>query len=149
MGSVKKRILFVCGGNTCRSPMAKVVLEHKLEKAGKSDKFIIDSAAYGYPTYQGASINARETIKRLLGEDLLVSHKAKKLTPDLIEHADLILVMEERMKSGLPIHKTWTLREYAGGTGDIADPFGGTLETFLERAEEMSGLIDKIIPKLG
>jgi len=148
MGRVKKRILFVCGGNTCRSPMAKVVLEQKLEESGKSDKFIIDSAAYSYPTYQGASTNARETIKQLLGEDLLASHEAKKLMPDLIEQADLILVMEERMKSGLPLHKTWTLKEYAGGTGDIADPFGGTLETFLECAKEMSGLLEKVLPKL-
>ena len=149
MGSGKKQILLICGGNTCRSPMAKVILEQKLKAAGKLDAFMIDSAADGYPTYQGASINAREAIKELFGEDLLVSHKAKKLTPDLVEQADLILVMGEGMKEGLPPDKTWTLKEYAGGTGDVADPLGGTLGTYLECAKEISSLLEKVLPKLG
>ncbi len=148
MSSAKKRILFVCGGNTCRSPMAKVILEEKLKKAGKIDEFIIDSASYDYPTYQGASINAREAIKQLFGEDLLVSHKAKKLTPDLAEQADLILVMGKRMKTGLPRDKTWSLQEYAGGTGDVVDPFGGTLDTYVTCAKEISNLLEKVLPKL-
>lgn len=98
----KKRILFVCGGNTCRSPMAKVILEQMLKAKGQLDRFEIVSAAYGSPTYEGASNNAREAIKKLFGADLLASHRAKKLTPDLIEQADLILVMEARMKKGFP-----------------------------------------------
>jgi len=149
MSSQKKKILFICGGNTCRSPMAKVILEQKLKAVGRVDKFVIDSAAYDYPTSQGASINAREAIKELFGEDLLVSHKAKKLTPNLVEQADLILVMGEGMKEGLPPDKTWTLKEYSGGTGDVADPFGGTLETYLECAKELSSLLEKVLPKLG
>ena len=149
MSSAKKRIMLICNGNTCRSPMAKVILEAKLKKAGKIDEFIIDSAAYGYPTYQGASSNAREAIKELFGEDLLVSHKAKKLTPDLVEQADLILVMGEGMKEGLPPDKTWTLKEYAGGIGDVADPLGGTLGPYLECAKEISSLLEKVLPNLG
>jgi hypothetical protein len=59
---------------------------------------MIDSAAYGYPTCQGASINAREAIKELFEKDLLVLHRAKSLTSDLVEKADLILVIEDGMK---------------------------------------------------
>ncbi len=117
MGSGKKQILLICGGNTCRSPMAKVILADKLKKVSKLEAFMIDSAAYDYPTYQGASTNARKVIKQLFGEDLLVSHTAKKLTPDLVEGADLILVMGAGMKKGLPQEKTWTLTEYAGELG--------------------------------
>jgi len=148
MSSPKKKILFICGGNTCRSPMAKVILEQKLKEIGRFDEFIIDSAAFDYPTYQGASMNAREAIKRLFGEDLLVSHRAKKLTSDLVEQADLILVMGSRMKEDLPQDRTWTLKEYAGVTGDVADPFGDTLNAYLECAKEISSLLEKVLPKL-
>lgn len=148
MRSVKKRILFVCGGNTCRSPMAKVILEQKLKTRGQLDMFEVDSAAYGYPTYPGVSSNAREAVKKLLGDDLLAGHKAKKLTPDHMEGADLILVMEARMKKGLPQGKTWTLKEYAGGSGDVVDPFRGSLNTYLRCAQEISTALEDVLPKL-
>ena len=149
MESGKKRVLFICGGNTCRSPMAKVILEQKLKAQGQLDRFQVDSAAYDGPTYQGASANAREAVKRLFGDDLLVSHKAKKMTADLVEHADVTLVMTNRMKKGLPQEKTYTLKEYAGGSGDVADPFGGSLDTYLECAHEISSALEDVLPKLG
>lgn len=144
----KKRILFVCGGNTCRSPMAKVILQQKLKAKGMLDRFEIDSAAYGPPTQEGASTNAREVIKKLFGDDLLASHKSKKLTPELIEQADLILVMKAGMKESLPQAKAWTLKEYAGGAGDVADPYGGGLDTYLKCAQEISGALEGVLPKL-
>ncbi len=147
--SSKKRVLLVCGGNTCRSPMAKVILEQKLKALGKLDRFEIDSAAYDGPTYPGASDNAREAIKKLFSQDLLASHKAKKLTPELAERADLILVMGARMKNGLPQGKTWTLKEYAGGSGDVADPFGDSLEGYLKCAHDISDALELMVTKLG
>ncbi len=146
--SDKKMILLVCGGNTCRSPMAKVILEQKLKALGKLDRFVIDSAAYDSPTYPGASSNSREAIKKLFSQDLLASHKAKKLTPELAGRADLILVMGARMKKGLPQGKTWTLKEYAGGSGDVVDPFGRNLESYLKCAHEISNLWGSIVDKL-
>ena len=98
---------------------------------------------------QWAQSSAWEAIKELFGEDLLVSHKAKGLTPDLVEQADLILVMGEGMKEGLPPDKTWTLKEYAGETGDVADPLGGTLGTYFECAKEITSLVEKVLPNLG
>jgi hypothetical protein len=43
---------------------------------------------------------------------------------------------------------TYTLKEYVGDTGDIADPFGGDVNTYLKNAKEISDSVDKIIPKL-
>jgi ribose 5-phosphate isomerase B len=144
----KKRILIVCGGNTCRSPMAKTILEHKLKASGASRGFDIDSAAYNGPTYGGASTNAREAIKRMYGQDLLASHKAKKLTSELAEQADLILVMTARMKTGLPSGKTWTLKEYAGVPGDVDDPFGGDLGSYISCAQGIADAMDGIAARL-
>lgn len=92
--------------------------------------------------------NARAAIKQLSGQDILASHKAKKLTSELAEKADLILVMGARMKKGLPAGKTWTLKEYAGGSGDVKDPFGGSLEVYLECASEISTALDGAVAKL-
>ena len=144
----KKIILIGCGGNTCRSPMAKVILEQKLVALGKLDSFEVDSAAYDGPTLAGASENAMAAIKQLFGQDLLASHKAKKLTPELTEKADLILVMAARMKKGLPEGKTWTLKEYAGGSGDVKDPYGGNLEVYLEYASEISTSLEGALARL-
>ncbi len=146
--SGKKRILLVCGGNTCRSPMSKVILEQKLKAIGKLGGFEIDSAACGSPTYQTASKEAREAIKTLFGEDLLATHQAKKVAPNLIQWADLILVMTGQMKGLLPAGKTYTLKEFAGGSGDIIDPFGGSQDTYIMSAKEISAAVDKIIPRL-
>ena len=142
------RILFVCAGNTCRSPMAKVIMEQKLKAARISDKFEIDSGAYGRPTMNYVSAAARAAIKIKYGEDLLASHKPRKITPALVRQADIILVMAGWMKEGLPQSKTFTLKDFAGGSGDILDPFGQGIDTYLAVADEIAEIIDKILPKL-
>jgi protein-tyrosine-phosphatase len=144
----KKRVLFVCGGNTCRSPMAKVIPEQMLKAKGQLSTFGVDSTAYDSPTYEGASNNAREDIRKIFGVDLLASHRAKKITPDLMRQADLILVMGARMKRGLPPGKTWTLNEFAGRSGDVADPFGGNLDVYLRCAREITTALEAAISKL-
>lgn len=146
--SHKKIILLVCGGNTCRSPIGKVILEQKLRALGKLDGFEVDSAAYDRPSLVGASDNARAAIKQLFGQDLLASHKAKKLTPELAKKAEIILVMEARVKGGLPREKTRTLKEYAGGSGDVKDPYGGSLDVYMECAHDVSTAFDNVAPKL-
>jgi hypothetical protein len=109
-----KRILFICGGNTCRSPMAKVILEEKLKNTGKIDEFLIDSSAYGYPTSQGASPNAREAIKQLFGED----HKALgNVTPADVLHGrrEQILQRRKEVKAQTIQHR----RDYNQGLREL------------------------------
>ncbi|RJO62995.1 MAG: hypothetical protein C4542_00990 [Dehalococcoidia bacterium] len=72
-------IFVVCAGNTCRSPMAKIILEKMLQDNGLGTKFKVDSAAYKGPTDTKAHPNSRKAIKELYGEDLLANHIPKKL----------------------------------------------------------------------
>jgi protein-tyrosine phosphatase len=142
-------ILFICSGNTCRSPLAKAIMAQKLKVAKINDRFEIDSAAYSFPTSSNATHEAREAIRIKYGEDLLASHRPKRITPALIQWADIILVMSGWMKEGLPLSKAFTLKEFPGGSGDISDPFGQGINTYLQIAYELSEAMDKIIPKLS
>jgi len=144
----KKTILLMCSGNTCRSPMAKVILEQKLGDLAKLAQFTVISAARYNITYAGASFNAKDTIKILYGRDLLAAHKPKSLTPKLIEKADLILVMTDAMKLGLPPAKTYSVKEYGGEAGDVVDPIGGNSNRYLECAAELSSALDRVVKRL-
>jgi protein-tyrosine-phosphatase len=71
----KKTILLICSGNTCRSPMAKVILGRKLKDLASLGQFTIQSAARYTPTSLEVSFYAREAIKTLYGHDILAAHK--------------------------------------------------------------------------
>lgn len=120
----RQRILIVCGGNTCRSPMAKVILEQMLKGKGREKQFEVDSAAYRGPDGTSAHPNARETIKELYGADLLADHIPKKLTDKMAEGANLTIVMEEYMKPQLPVQRVVVL--------GVSDPFGPKIEKYRE-----------------
>jgi protein-tyrosine-phosphatase len=142
------KILFLCTGNTCRSPMAKVILEQKLKTRGDLSNFEVDSAACKSPSDTMANMKARDVIKRMYGQDLLSGHRAKWLTKAIAEEADLILVMEDVMKRGLPPGKTWALKAFAGGSGDVADPYGGSPADYFTCAQEISDTLDRALPKI-
>ena len=108
--------------------MAKIILEQKLKERGRLNGFEIDSAGSNATTDDGVTKSARAAIKKIYGQDLLANHKAKEPTTELTEQADLILVMTEAIRTELPPEKSWTLKEYAGGSGDIADLIDSILE---------------------
>ena len=120
--TVKKKILIVCAGNTCRSPMAQVVLGRMLKAKEMSDEFEVNSAAYSEPSGSSAHPNAKQAIKEEYGSDLLAGHAPKKLTEQMTAEADLILVMKNGMKTGMPENKVIVL--------GIEDPYGSTLEGY-------------------
>ena len=130
--------------------MAKVILEEKLRKMGRENEFDIESA--GVSPITGVSTASFESVLAMIviygKTDLLADHVAKQINPELIDKADLILVMTPYMKNGLPPEKTYALKEYAGEEGSISDPFGTDSRAYIKTAREISRLLDKIIPKL-
>lgn len=124
------KVLFICHGNICRSPMAAYVMRDMVDKAGLSDQFIIDSAAtsreeIGNPVYPPA--------RRKLAEHGIAceGHAARQLRSSDYDQYDLLIGMDhanirnmQRMCGGDPDGKIQLLLDYTDRPGqEVADPW--------------------------
>lgn len=158
-----KTVLFVCSGNTCRSPMAEGLLRKMARERGLGGGEGISVVSAGLAAWEGdpASEHAR-TVAAEEGFDL-GTHRARRLTPDMVREADLILTMTERHKAAIVAEvpeardKVFTLKEFAregteGGL-DVSDPYGGSVEiyrrTMAEIKEAVNHALDRIVGHLG
>ena len=133
-------VLFVCTGNTCRSPMAEGILK----SIAKEKKLSLEVKSAGISVFDGdnASRNSIEAMKKI-GIDIS-KHKARQLHRDLVDEADLILTMSKPHKeiiiSNFPSakDKIFALLEYVYKIDkDIADPYGGNLLLYEHTREEI------------
>jgi len=122
----EKLVVFVSHGGTCRCAMAKIVARKAFE--GRTLPFPIrfESMAAIYGNSVRASNGARKAITDAFGKDLLESHRVMKRNKGIIEDADLILVMDKKLRSGLPVRKTHLLSEFFGFKGDVKNPWPDT-----------------------
>ncbi len=139
-------LLFVCSGNTCRSPMCEGYMRHMFEQAGMNDIKVVSagtSAGLGQPASQG-SIGA---LKRY-GVDIS-AHRSRPLDAELLNEADMIVAMTSSHKlrigaiSAEALKKTSLLMDYAGG-GDVADPYGGNQDVYFGCFDEMKFALDNL-----
>lgn len=140
-------ILFVCTGNTCRSPMAAYIME-KVAVENDLDVLIESAGIFAAPG-ESASENAVKAMEEM--EIDITAHRTQLVTEALLEKADVILTMTEGQKRIIEPtagDKVYTLLEYAGSDGDISDPFGGDLEEYEETAKEIYDAIVDIAEKL-
>ena len=148
---MKKKLLFVCTGNTCRSPLAKVLAEAALAQAVLTH-WVVDSA--GLTAFPGQSASGEAlAVARDSGLDLSL-HQSKPLSEKLLAEADLVLVMTRNHKqallSALPhvADKVHTLKDFVGEDGDVADPFGGGPTQYQQTAQELTRLITRLVEKM-
>lgn len=146
------KILYVCTGNTCRSPMAQEVTRITAEQMGKDVQ--ATSAGVYAQTGMPASVGAQSAVM-LFGGDLS-DHRAAELYPDLIEEADLVLCMGkghlaavQRMAPGAAKDKAYTLAQYAFGQDrDIQDPFGGDDSVYQDCLAQIGEAVRAVLEKV-
>ena len=130
-------MIFVCTGNTCRSPMAEAIAK-KLKPSLKITSMGV-AAFNGSPASESACIVMEE-----MGL-CLASHRSKMIDQKLLQSAKLVLTMTQAhllsVKSLCKGANAFTLAEYAGECGDIADPFGGDIKTYQDCARQIESLI--------
>jgi len=131
-----KNVLFVCTGNTCRSPMAEGLARKALE--GRTD-WQIASAGIGAVNGQPPSPHA-VTALRQLGIDIS-GHRSRMLTGQAVREADFIFALTRSHAEGIlyfhpeAAEKVFLLREFDSSADatdqDVADPIGGSLDAYL------------------
>ena len=145
----RKTLIFLSAGGTCRDPMAKAIASRLLQTRKLKHPIDIRAAGLGPADGSKASYAARYVIKEMYGEDLLGDHKPEVLTKKLARRADLILVMDRSLLTTpgktLPPEKTFLLKEFFGGKGDVIDPYPDgmgpkTLSKYRDCAEELRKL---------
>lgn len=141
------KLIFVCTGNTCRSPMAEVIYRN-LDK--ESDVKVLSR---GLVVLFGEPINPKAEVV-LKKHDLEINnHISKGLKKTEIDDNTLILTMTDAHKrkilDALPDANVYTIKEYAGESGDVMDPYGGTLVEYEESYIELARLVKKTLYKLN
>lgn len=116
-------VLFVSLGGTCRCAMAKVALDKTLEGRKLPYLLRVVSVAHKFGGTDEASRGARRAVDDMYGSDLLEEHRVTRRNPGLLGDADLILVMEEQLREGLPREKTFGFNEFLGLRGDVKNPW--------------------------
>lgn len=144
------RLLFVCTGNTCRSPLAEALARREAIERGLSD---IDVASAGTSAWDGAPASDGALLVALERGLDLSSHRSQQLTRDLVQSHDVVLAMGphhvERVEALGGEGRTHLLTAFAGGAGrTINDPFGGDLELYRETLAELQREIRRVFDRL-
>ena len=144
------KVLFICHGNICRSPMAEFVLKDMLSVRGLSDKYLVESAAtsteeLGNPVYPPAR-------RKLLDHGIdCTGKRARQLCREDYKKFDYLIGMDRanmrnmlRMCGGDPESKMYELMDFTDRPGEVADPWytRDFESTYTDVVEGRAGFLD-------
>ena len=155
LGSVfPQNILFVCTSNNCRSPIAEAMFKDMLAKDPVLGKAGIKVSSAGIKISDLYS-TTEETIAVMEERGLSIeSHRSRPITAKLLHNVDLILTMEHRQRLVILARypqledKVFLLSEYAGGSGEIYDPVGGTIDAYRAYTQKLETYLGAILSRL-
>ena len=146
-------MVLVCTGNTCRSPLAEVLLRQALAARGIAG---IEVSSAGTGAWEGAPASEGAYLVALEHGLDLSGHRARLLTAEVIAASDLILTMARHHRARVlelgaecQVH---LLGDFAGRTGaeaEVADPFGADLEAYRQTRDELAALVTAVAARLA
>ena len=147
------RILLVCTGNICRSPLAEALLKRDLAARGCAE---IEVGSAGTGAWDGAPASEGAYLVGLERGLDLSGHRARLLTRELVESADLVFTMARHHRARVEElggeGRVFVFGEYAGRDGEdaeVSDPFGGDLDVYRDTCVELEALSAAVTERLA
>ncbi len=140
------KILFVCTGNTCRSPLAQAITQRMLDDR----KIDAECESAGLTCGYGEEVS--ENSRKIIAErGIFYTHQSRPVTRQLLDSSDMVICMTSPHKQALmPYVSAEKLYEAKDLTGEeIDDPYGKDLQAYRDCAAKLDKLADAVCKKIS